>query len=155
VPIIHRYYSDELMTRMMIVDQLICATLAVEGKHYLGVVTDMVTSLTLHDLVVVNASSFPTLTLKYDGCLGLATIIVVSLLRFSIVTTSTMIGQSLAFLLYFIIHAELLLGTKDASSRSIHLPSSHNWQACICNMVTCCNISSNQINKTIAKLSCL
>ena len=55
-----------------------------EGKkNYLGVVTDMVTSLILHDSVAVDVSSFPTLTLKYAGCLGSATIIAVSLLRWS------------------------------------------------------------------------
>ncbi|PWZ18551.1 hypothetical protein Zm00014a_009331 [Zea mays] len=57
----------------------------------------MVTSLILHDSVVVYASSFPTLTLKYAGCLGSATIIAVSLLRLNIATTSAMVGRSLAF----------------------------------------------------------
>ena len=82
----------------------------------------------------MDASSFPTLTLKYAGCLGSAGIIV-SLL--SIATTSTMVGRSIAFscthnsamLMPFIISTEWVLGTKDASTRSAHLPSSHSCHA--------------------------
>ena len=55
----------------------------------------MVISLILHDSVaVVDVTSFPTLTLKYAGCLGSARIIV-SLLR--IETTSAIVGRSVAF----------------------------------------------------------
>jgi hypothetical protein len=77
--------------------------------------------------------------LEYAGCLGSATIIAVSLLRLSIATTSAMVGRSVAFscthsnaiLMHLVISAEWLLGTKDASTRSIHLPSSHNCHACM------------------------
>ena len=56
----------------------------------------MVISLILHDSVaVVDVTSFPTLTLKYAGCLGSARIVVVSAL--SIATTSAMVGRSAAF----------------------------------------------------------
>ena len=95
----------------------------------------MVTSLMLQESVaVMDASSFPTLTLKYAGCLGSARIIV-SLLR--IATTSAIVGRSFAFscthnnamLMHRIISTEWLLGTKYASTRSAHLPSSHSCHA--------------------------
>jgi hypothetical protein len=55
----------------MIVDQLICATQPLEvRKNYLRVVADTITLLTLHVSVFVDASSFPTLTLKYIDRLG-------------------------------------------------------------------------------------
>ena len=51
---------------------------------------------TLHDTVVavVDASSFPTRTLKYAGWFGLDRILVLLL---SIATTSNMVGRSTAF----------------------------------------------------------
>ena len=64
------------------------------GKHYLGLVIDMLTSLILYDSRAVDVSSFPTLTLIYAGCFGSAKIIV-SLL--SIETMSPMVGRSTAF----------------------------------------------------------
>lgn len=54
----------------------------------------MVTSLTLHDSIIVDTSSFVILVWKYAGCLGSARVML-SLL--SIATTSDMLGLSAAF----------------------------------------------------------
>ena len=104
-------------------------------KIYLGVVTDMVISLMLDDLVVVDASSFPTRTLKYAGCFGSARILVLLL---SIATTSNMVGRSTAFscthsnpmFMHLINSSEWCMGTNEASTSSLHLPSSYNCHAC-------------------------
>lgn len=106
----------------------------ITGEHYLGIVIDIVILLILHDSRAADGPSFPSLTLKYAGCLGLA-MIIVSLLN--IATTSDMVGRSHAFscvqsnamLMHLIISCGWFLGTNDASTRSVHLPSSHNCHA--------------------------
>jgi hypothetical protein len=107
-----------------------------QRKNYLVVEVDSHNINVEHGSVVVHdASSFPALRLKYAGYLGSCWIIVLLL---SIAITSSMVGRSDAFscthksamLMHLIISADSPLGSNDTSTSSVHLPSSHNFQAC-------------------------
>ena len=110
---------------------------------------------TLHDTVVavVDASSFPTRTLKYAGWCGLARILVLLL---SITTTSNIVGRSTAFsctqsnpmFMHLIINSsEWCMDNNEASTSSLHLPSSYNCHVCLEFHHTIINVDRYQSNK--------